>query len=157
MKLELHLCILLAGILTLTSTGCLSSNRGDVYTHDQGRTAHMTRTGTVVSVRPITIEGSQGVIGAIGGGVLGAVIGNTIGGGSGKTVAQVAGALGGAAAGSAIENRATQKAGLEITVQFDDGSQLAVPQQVSPYESFAVGQRISVLTDGMGVHRVRPQ
>lgn len=157
MKLHIRLCMLLAAALAMASTGCLSSNRGDVYTHAQGRTAHVTRPATVVAVRPITLEGSDGTIGAIGGGVLGAVIGNTIGGGSGKHVAQVAGALGGAAAGAALENRVTQKAGIEITVQFDDGTQMAIPQQVSPYESFVVGQRVSVINDAMGVHRVRPQ
>jgi outer membrane lipoprotein SlyB len=128
-----------------------------VYTHEQGRTAHVTRPATVVSVRPITLEGSQGVVGAIGGGVLGAVIGNTVGGGSGKTVAQVAGALGGAAAGGALEGAVTKKDGVEITVQFEDGTQMAIPQQVSPYETFQPGQRVSVLNDGMGVYRVRAQ
>lgn len=156
MKKQLSLLFTAMAALAVVATGCVSSNRGDVYTHGQGRTAHVTRPATVVSVRPITLEGTEGVVGAIGGGVLGAVIGNTIGGGSGKHVAQVAGALGGAAAGAAIEGAATKKSGIEITVQFDDGTQLAVPQEVSPYESFQPGQRVSVLNDGMGVYRVRP-
>ncbi len=156
MKLHTGLTLLSASLLVMASAGCQSSNRGDVYTHGQGRTAHITRPATVVAIRPITLEGSDGTLGAIGGGVLGAVIGNTMGGGSGKTVAQVAGALGGAAAGAAIEGRATQKAGIEITVQFDDGTQMAIPQQVSPHEGFVVGQRVSVINDAMGVHRVRP-
>ncbi len=143
-------------VLSLGSAGCLSSQRGDVYRHGQARTAHVTRPATVVTVRPITIEGSDGTIGAIGGGVLGAVVGNTIGGGSGRQVARVAGALGGAAAGAAVETQASRRAGIEITVQFDDGSQLAVPQQVSPNESFSPGQRVSVINDGMGTYRVRP-
>lgn len=157
MKFDSRLCLILVATVAVVSTGCLSSNRGDVYTHAQGRTAHVTKPATVVAVRPITLEGRDGTIGAIGGGVLGAVIGNTIGGGSGKHVAQVAGALGGAAAGAALENRISQKAGIEITVQFDDGTQMAIPQEVSPHESFVVGQRVSVLNDAMGVYRVRAQ
>ncbi len=148
--------LVLVAVLSVGSVGCLSSQRGDVYTHGQGRTAHVTRPATVVTVRPITIEGSDGTIGAVGGGVLGAVVGSTIGGGSGRRVAQVAGALGGAAAGAAAETQATKRAGIEVTVQFDDGTQLAIPQQVSPNETFSPGQRVSVINDGMGVYRVRP-
>lgn len=156
MKLRTSFVFISATVLTVAATtGCLSSNRGDVYTHEQGRTAHVTRPATVVSVRPITLEGRDGTIGAIGGAVLGAVVGNTIGGGSGKTVAQVAGALGGAAAGAGLESAVTKRAGIEITVQFEDGSQMAIPQQVSPTESFSPGQRVSVINDGMGVYRVR--
>lgn len=156
MKISTCLSFMAIAIPLAIGTGCMSSNRGDVYTAGQGRTAHATRPATVVAIRPITIEGSEGALGAIGGGVLGAVVGNTIGGGSGRRVAQVAGALGGAAAGAAIESGVTKKAGIEITVQFDDGSQLAIPQEASPHESFAVGQRVSVINDAMGVHRVRP-
>ena len=157
MKIRTALHCMVLSVPLVALTGCLSSNRGDVYTHGQGRTAHVTRPATVVAVRPITLEGRDGTLGAIGGGVLGAVVGNTIGGGSGRHVAQVAGALGGAAAGAALEDRITQKGGIEITVQFDDGTQMAIPQEASPHESFTVGQRVSVINDAMGVHRVRPQ
>lgn len=140
----------------VVSVGCMSSNSGDVYTHAQGRTAHAVRPGTIVSINNIMLEGGSGMVGTIAGGVLGGVLGNTIGGGSGKTVAQVGGALAGAAAGAAVERGATKKKGLEIIVQFDDGSQLAVPQEVSKNETFVVGQRVNVMNDGRGVYRVRP-
>ena len=50
----------------------------------------------------------------------------------------------------------TKSQGIEITVQFDDGSNLAVPQAISKNVTFAVGQRVRVLSDGMGTYRVEP-
>ncbi len=143
-------------VLGLIATGCVSSNRGDYYTRGQARTAHSTVPATIASIREITIEGTEGIVGTIAGGVLGAVVGNTMGGGSGRRVAQVAGGLGGAAAGAALEEAVTRKRGLEITVTFEDGSQLAIPQEISPNDNFYVGQKVNVIKDGMGVMRVRP-
>lgn len=62
--------------------------------------------GTIVSVRPVKIQAdNQGVVGTLGGGALGGIAGSTIGGGRGQAIAAVVGAIGGAIAGSKIEEK----------------------------------------------------
>lgn len=156
MKIITSFAAPLAVLAAMVSTGCVTSNRGDVYARGQARTAQMTRDAVVVSIRPVTIEGTSGVVGGLAGGILGGVVGNTMGGGSGKNVARVGGALVGAGAGAAAEGALTKKAGFEITVQFADSTQLVVVQEAGG-DSFAVGQQVSVINDAMGTHRVRPK
>ena len=103
----------------------------------------------------MTIQGTEGVLGGIGGAVLGGVIGHSIGGGSGKDIATAAGAIGGAVAGSAVEGAATKKAALEITVKYDNGSTEAIVQQPGT-DFFQVGQTVRVVVNADGTKRVRP-
>ncbi|MNR27774.1 Outer membrane lipoprotein SlyB precursor [compost metagenome] len=108
--------------------------------------------GTVVAVRGITIQssGSSGA-GLIAGGALGAVAGNAIGGGSGRRLTTVGGLIGGAAAGNAIENAAARRAGLEITVQLDNGETRVIAQEADV--PISAGQRVQIVTQG-GTSRV---
>jgi len=84
--------------------------------------------------------------------VAGGVGGSNIGGGKGQIVGAVVGAVvGGMVAGHAIEEAATKKNGLEITVKYDNGSLGAITQEAD--EQFNVGDRVRVLSGG-GVTRV---
>ena len=58
----------------------------------------------------------------------------------------ILGAVGGAVAGHAIEENVSKKAGLEITVKFDNGSMSAITQEAD--EQFHVGDRVRVLSGG---------
>lgn len=147
--------IMILAIFTLAAaTGC-QSYRGDVYSRDEARTGNAVLPATVVSVKNVKIEGKEGVLGGIGGAVLGGVIGSTIGGGSGKSVATAAGAVGGAVAGSALENVATTKNAIEITVQYENGSIEAIVQEPGN-DVFQAGQAVQVLINAKGTKRVRP-
>lgn len=78
--------------------------------------------GTVESVRPVVLEGTQTPVGATAGAALGGLAGSNIGKGRGSA----AGAIVGAVAGAAIEEGLTRRQGVEITVRLDDGRYLAV-------------------------------
>jgi outer membrane lipoprotein SlyB len=132
-------------------TGCASSNSGSVYKRDETRQAQTVRMGVVESVRQVSIEGTKSPVGTIAGGVIGAVAGSRIGGGSAKVITGTLGAVAGALAGSAVEEKVTQKNGLEITVKLDNGSMIAVVQEAT--EEFHAGDRIRVLDSG-GVTRI---
>ena len=84
--------------------------------------------------------------------MLGYAIGNTIGGGSGKSLARAAGTVGGAAAGSAMQQNASRQEGLEITVQLDSGEIISILQ--SSDEAFDEGDRVRVLQRPDGTARV---
>ncbi len=145
--------ILLAALLT---TGCATNNYGGrTYSRDHARQTHAVLLATVVSVDEVMIEGTEGLLGGIGGAVLGGAIGRTIGGGSGKDVATVAGALGGAIAGSQIEGAVTKKRAIEVTVKYENGSVEAIVQEIDG-DFFQVGQQVRVIVHGDGTKRVRP-
>lgn len=147
--------IMAFAILALvTAAGC-QSYRGDVYSRDEARTGNAVLNATVVAVKNVKIEGTEGTLGGIGGAVLGGVLGNTIGGGTGKTVATAAGAIGGAIAGAAVENVATGKNAIEITVQYENGSTEAIVQEPGN-DVFQAGQAVQVLINPKGTKRVRP-
>jgi outer membrane lipoprotein SlyB len=146
--------ILLAALTALSVlAGCASSNRGDVYSRGEARREQTVRLATVESVRPVTIEGTKTPIGTVAGGAVGGIAGSSVGHGRGSSVAGVLGAVGGGLAGSAIEEGATRKQGVEITVRLENGELRAIVQEES--DKFVAGQKVRLLTTG-GVTRVSP-
>lgn len=131
--------------------GCANTSSGSVYSDTQTRGEQTVRMGVVESVRQVTIEGSKSGVGAVAGGVVGGVAGSNIGSGSGSTIASVLGALAGGLAGNAIEQGASKKPGVEITVKLDNGELRAITQDAD--ESFKPGERVRLLSGG-GVTRV---
>ena len=137
-------------------SGCMNDDyAGSTYSRDHARQGHTVYPATILSIQNAKIQGTEGVIGGIGGAVLGGVIGHSIGGGSGKDIATAAGAIGGAVAGSAVEGAATKKSALEITVKYDNGSTEAIVQQPGT-DFFQVGQTVRVVVNADGTKRVRP-
>jgi outer membrane lipoprotein SlyB len=131
--------------------GCATRESGSVYgKHETGR-EQTVRFGTVDTVREVTIAGSQSGVGAIGGGVLGGIGGSTVGEGRGASAAGVIGAVAGGVAGAALEENATRKNGLEITVRLDNGDLRAIVQEADVL--FKPGERVRLLTAG-GITRV---
>ena len=140
------------GALTIVA-GCASSNRGDVYSRGETRREQTVRLATVESVRPVMIEGTKTPIGTVAGGAIGGIAGSSVGHGRGSSIAGVLGAVGGGIAGSAIEEGATRKPGVEITVRLENGELRAIVQEEG--EKFVAGQKVRLLTSG-GVTRVSP-
>ena len=131
--------------------GCAGSQSGSAYSRTQTRGEMHVRMGIVESVRPVLIEGTQSGVGAVAGGVVGGVAGSNVGQGRGSTVGSVLGAVLGGVAGQAIEERASKKDGLEITIKLDSGQIIAVTQEAD--EQFHAGEKVRVLS-GSGVTRV---
>ncbi|MBR6022635.1 MAG: hypothetical protein IK066_09500 [Kiritimatiellae bacterium] len=63
--------------------------------------------------------------------------------------------MGGAALGSAVANKVSQRKGLEITVQYSDNNQAEVIVQEPGKDQLFVGQPVRVLTEADGTKRVR--
>ena len=145
------LCVIAAtGAVTLA--GCATdSSSGSVYSTSQSRREATVRMGVVESVRQVTIEGSKGPVGAIAGGAVGGVAGSNVGGGKGSTIGSILGAVAGGIAGQAIEQKVTNKAGLEITVRLESGELRAITQDAD--EAFKPGERVRLLSSN-GVTRV---
>lgn len=145
------LVLALAAGVALALTACGGSQSGSAYSRSQTRGEQHVRMGVVESVRIVTIEGTQSGAGTVAGGVIGAIAGSNVGQGRGSTVGSVLGAVLGGVAGQAIEEHASKKEGLEITIKLDSGQMIAVTQEAD--EQFRSGQRVRVLSGG-GATRV---
>lgn len=133
--------------------GCQTRESANVYgKHETGR-EQTVRLATVDAVRKVTIQGSQSGFGGAAGGVVGGVAGSGVGEGRGSTVGAVLGGVAGGVAGNTIENRMTEKAGLEITVRLESGELRAIVQEADL--EFTPGQRVRLVTSG-GITRVTP-
>lgn len=142
------IAVLAAG---LAAAGCATSRSGAAYSRDQARQESSVRMGVVESVREVTIEGTRSGVGAVAGGAVGGIAGSGVGRGKGSQIGAVIGAVGGGVAGQAIEEAATRKPGLEITIKLDNGQMIAITQEAD--EAFRPGERVRVLSGG-GVSRV---
>ena len=150
MNTRLVLAILAA---SAALAGCATSKSGDVYSREEALREQAVRLATVESVRPVRIQGTRSGIGAAAGGVAGGVAGSTVGHGKGSTIAGVLGAVGGGVAGQALEEGATRKPGVEITVRLQNGELRAIVQEET--DKFVPGQKVRLLTSG-GITRVSP-
>ena len=136
----------LALLVAFSVTGCANTDifSGDVYSASQAKEARSITYGTIVSVRPVKIQAdNNGVIGTVGGGALGGIAGSTIGGGTGQAIAGVIGAIGGAIAGSKIEEKMSQVNGAELVIRKDNKEEIVVVQKADP--SFKAGRRVRIV------------
>lgn len=140
-------------LAAVSLAACNPPNSGDRVSATQAQQAQSVAFGTVISARPVTVQGGNApasVVGTIAGGVAGGLLGNQVGGGSGRVIATGVGATAGAAAGNRVANAATTQASTEYTVRTDGGQTISVIQ-ASP--SFGVGERVQVIS-GRGTTRL---
>jgi outer membrane lipoprotein SlyB len=130
--------------------GCASQS-GSSYSREQTRHEMSVRMGVVDSVRRVTIEGTKSPVGAGAGAAIGGVAGSGVGQGRGSDITAVVGAVAGGLIGAAVEEQATKKNGLEITIKLDNGSYIAVTQEAD--EEFKPGENVRILS-GDGATRV---
>jgi len=144
-KSILTLAALVAAAALLS--GCATSQSASSYSQSQAQREMNVRLGVVESVRSVTIEGNKSGAGTAVGGVIGGIAGSNVGGGErGSAVGTILGAVGGAVAGHALEENLSKKAGLEITVKFDNGTVSAIVQEAD--EQFHAGDKVRVLSGG---------
>ena len=151
MKNVRPLAALATTLAAVILAGCAGSQSGSSYSTSQARGEMTVRMGVIESVRQVTIEGSKSPVGARAGGIVGGVAGSNVGGGKGSTIGTVLGAVAGGVAGQAIEEHASKKSGLEITVKLDNGQLVAITQEAD--EQFHPGERVRILA-GHGTSRV---
>lgn len=148
-----------AGVALLASvalvSGCAKpSASANVYSYGQAQRDQVVRNGTVINVRPITLQNERtSGAGVVAGGAVGGAVGSTLGGGTGRTLAVLGGAILGALAGDAVEDRAGKKDGLEITVRLDNGETRVIAQEADV--PLVLNQRVQVVS-GTGPTRVVP-
>jgi outer membrane lipoprotein SlyB len=131
--------------LFLVLSACSTSSPDVISRHD-AQVVSQVQDAVVVSVRAVTVDGSQSGLGGAAGGVVGAIAGS-----SGSSVHReqtglgVLGAVAGALAGNAIERMATKEEAVEIIVQLRNGERRAIVQ-AKGNETLAPGDPVIMVT-----------
>ncbi len=145
MKKMISLTLTVAAIATLAA--CASSSP-DVIRRSDTQTLSQVQDAVVLSVRTVTVDGSQSGVGGAVGGVVGAIAGSS---GSGvqreQNVLGVLGAVAGAAAGNALERLSTKEEAVEIIVQLANGDRRAIVQAKGG-ETLLAGDKVIMVTSG---------
>ena len=131
---------LLTAVSVAALTACATSSPDVVHPYEAQRASYV-YDATVLSIRPVTIDGSQSGLGATAGAVAGGVAGSQVGGYNESFVFGVVGAILGGVVGNAMERGATQRNGAEIIVQLRNGERRSVVQALGN-ETFAPGDAV---------------
>ncbi|HEX2010042.1 MAG TPA: glycine zipper 2TM domain-containing protein [Roseateles sp.] len=132
---------------TVAALAACSTTSPDVIQRGDAQRMSQVQDATVLSVRPVTVDGSQSGIGGVTGGVVGAVAGSSVGGHRENVVVGVLGAVAGAALGNAIERGVTKEEAVEIMVQLRNGERRAIVQ-AKGNETLTPGEAVILVTTG---------
>jgi outer membrane lipoprotein SlyB len=133
--------------------GCTTTSPDVISRGDANRMSSVIDA-TVLSTRPVKVEGSQSGGGAAAGGVVGGIAGGSVGGRRESVAVGVLGAVAGAVIGNAIERGATQETALEIMVQLRNGERRAIVQAKGT-EELKAGDPVIIVTTGGKVRVTR--
>lgn len=134
-------------LLSVAALSACSTTSPDVISPRDAQRMSTVQDGTVLSTRPVTVEGSQSGGGAAAGGIIGGVAGSSVGGRRENIAVGVLGAVAGAVAGNAIERMGTREQAVEILVQLQNGERRAVVQATGN-ETLQPGDAVILVTSG---------
>jgi outer membrane lipoprotein SlyB len=137
--------LLLAGLVA--SLAACATSSPDVIQRSEAQRMSQVQDATVLSIRPVTVDGSQSGIGAGAGAVAGGVAGSSIGGRREGVVGAVLGAVVGGVVGNAVERGTTKEQAVEILVQLRNGERRAIVQAQGA-EAIAPGDAVVLVTTG---------
>ena len=143
---NMKLKVILYTSLLLLTYGCTNSSLGpDTFDRDSAQRISNVLYGEVVSIKKVTIEGSI-KSGSIVGGLVGAAAGSGVS--DSKPESEIGAVLGGAVGatlGGNLSKSLQSKAGIQLTINMDDGRTISVVQEISNY-SFEVGELVEVVS-----------
>jgi len=140
-KISLSVALVLA-------LGACATSSPDVIQRGDAQRMSQVQDGVLLSIRPVTVDGSQSGIGAAVGGVTGAGVGASRGAGGAES--QVIGLLvgvSGAVAGNTIERMATREEAFELLIQLKGGERRAIVQAKGS-ETLVPGDAVIIVTTG---------
>lgn len=137
---------LLLAVLVASLGACATSSPDVVHRYDAQRLSQV-QDGTVLSIRPVTVDGSQSGIGTAAGAVVGGVAGSSIGGRRDSVVGGVLGAVVGGVIGNAAERAGTKENAVEILIQLRNGERRAIVQAQGA-EVINPGDAVVLVTTG---------
>ena len=138
---------ILVAIASVVALSACQTTRPDVIGRDDTQRESTVQDGTVLSVRSVSIAGSQTGLGALAGALVGGIAGSNVGGPRGSLLVGLTGTIVGGVVGNSVEHAATKEDGVEILVQLKNGDRRAVVQGQGA-ETIAVGDAVALVTTG---------
>jgi outer membrane lipoprotein SlyB len=133
--------------LTAAALAACTTTSPDVIQRGDAQRLSQVQDATVLSVRPVTVDGSQSGLGGTAGGVVGGIAGSTRSSGRESVAIGVIGAVAGAVAGNMIERTATREDAVEVLVQLRNGERRAIVQ-AKGQETLVAGEPVILVTTG---------
>lgn len=144
---------LVLAALVAALAACTTTSPDVISRHDAQRMSTLVDA-TVLSLRPVVVEGSQSGIGAVAGSVVGGVAGGSVGGSRESLAVGVIGAVVGGVIGNAVERAGTREQAYEIVVQLKNGERRSIVQAQGA-EAFRPGDAVVLVTTGGKVRVTR--
>jgi outer membrane lipoprotein SlyB len=131
----------------LAALSACSTSSPDVVQRGDAQRLSDVQDATVLTIRPVTVDGSQTGMGAATGGVVGGIAGASVGGQREGAIVGVLAAVAGAVAGNAIERMGTREQAVEILLQLSNGARRSVVQAKGS-ETLMPGDAVILVTTG---------
>lgn len=144
---------ILIAVAALVLAACTTTNPDVIQKGDAQRLSQV-QDATVLSVRPVSVDGNQTGAGAVTGGVIGGISGASVGGRREGAIVGVLAAVVGSVVGNAIERAATKEDALEFLLQLKNGERRTLVQAKGG-ELFAPGEAVILVTTGNKTRLVR--
>ena len=140
--------VLVASVAALgTLAACQTPANPEVVIRYDAQRMSSVQDATVLSTRPVTLQGRETGVGTVGGAVIGGIAGSNVGGPRTGGIVGIVGMIAGGLIGNAVERDASQQQAVEILLQLKNGDRRAVVQGVGS-ETFAVGDPVIMITTG---------
>lgn len=135
-------------VLVAALSGCAATTSPDVvYRYDAQRMSQVLDA-TVLSARPVVVQGRDSGAGTVAGGVIGSVAGSSMTGRRDSFAGGVIGAVVGAVVGNAVEHSANRENAVEIVVQLRNGERRAIVQASTVGDAWIPGDPVLLVTSG---------
>lgn len=136
----------ISSMLVLVVGACSTTSPDVIKPSDAQRLSNV-QDAVVLSVRPVTVEGSQSGLGGTAGAVVGGVAGSAGNGPRSSAIGGVLGAVVGGVVGNAAERFGTRESAVEILIQLPNGDRRAIVQAQGD-EKLQPGDRVILVTTG---------
>ncbi len=138
--------LLIAVAVCATLAACSTTSPDVIQKYDAQRMSQV-QDATVLSIRPVVVEGNQSGIGGTAGAIAGGVAGSSVGGHREGAVVGVIGAVAGAVIGNAMERYGTREEAVEVLVQLKNGERRAIVQAKGS-ETLVPGDAVILVSTG---------
>ena len=138
---------LLIALAVTSALAACSTTSPDVIQRGDAQRMSQVQDATVLSIRPVVVEGQQSGVGGVAGAVAGGVAGSTVGGHREGAVVGVLGAVAGAVIGNAVERFGTREEAVEVLVQLKNGERRAIVQ-AKGNETLVPGDPVILVSTG---------
>ena len=138
--------VVLSALVVVSLAGCATHSPDVIHPYEAQRMAYLSDA-TVLSVRPVTIDGYQTGAGAGVGAVAGGIAAANAASYRNSGWAGLLGFVVGGVVGNAVERSATQQNAVELLLQMRNGERRSIVQ-ANGNEGWAVGEPVVLVTTG---------